>query len=170
MTGCEHERGTIQALCNEQLEAAASRLVDVFRHEQHNPEGAEAKALERLLDKLKQARTIAAKLSPANRMRVFNNPAQPTSLLDLIEATETAMAAPLPGKAKQENLYHAMAFHYQMITKRRPTLGRSSTPNLFQKFMAIIVCRIDGRPGDDWGDYVERTTQHYKRVVQNGKK
>ena len=158
------------ALPNEALQRAANRLIYVFQHEQHNPPGEEMKALERMLAKLKQARMIASELSAANRVRVFDDPAEPSGLLDLIARTEQAIARPLPSKAKLENLYHTMAFDYQRIMNTAPTPSRTDDPNLFQRFMAVIVCGIEGRPLKDWEDYISRTTQHYRRVVQNPKK
>ena len=122
------------------LEAAAKRLIEVFRHESHNPQGEEAQKLERLLAKLKQASPIARELLLNNHQRLF------------------------------ENLYHAMGCDYELATRKRPTLGRTDTPNEFQQFMAGIVASIEGHHLEDWPEFVERTTQHYKRVVQNGQK
>lgn len=155
---------------NERLAAAATRLVDIYQHEQHTPKAEERKALERLLAKLKDARNIANELAQNDRQRIFCNPAEPTPLLDLIEATQAAISEPLPGKAKLENLYSTMALQYWIATGKPATISRTDTPNLFQQFMAVIVCRINDAPETDWGDYVERTTQHYKRVGQKGKK
>jgi hypothetical protein len=155
---------------NERLAAAVTSLVDIFRHEQHTPKAEERKALERLLAKLKGARNIANELAQNDRQRIFCNPVEPTALLDLIRATQAAISDPLPGKAKQENLYNAMVFQYRLITGKPATISRTDTPNLFQKFMAVIVCCIDDAPASDWGDYVERTTQHYNRVILKQKK
>lgn len=152
------------------LEAAAKRLIDVFRHESHNPKGEEAQKLERLLAKLKQASSIARELSLNNHQRLFGHPIEQTALDELIAETERAIEQPLPRKAKRENLYHAMAFDYELATRKRPTLGRTDTPNEFQQFMAGIVASIEGHHLEDWPEFVERTTQHYKRVVQNGQK
>lgn len=152
------------------LEAAAMRLIEVFRHESHNPQAEEVKRLERLLAKLKLASAIARDLAPNNKQRIFNHPVDQTALDLLITETEHAIAQPLPSKAKRENLYHALAFAYQVTTKKRPTLGRTDTPNDFQKFMAGIVAGIEGKPVEDWPEFIERTTQHYKRVVQKSKK
>lgn len=155
---------------NERLAAEAIRLSEIFRHEQHTAAGKEVKALDGLLIGLKKAQIAAGKLSPNDRMRIFGNPAEPTQLLDLIESTQAAISEPLPDKAKLENLYSTMAFQYQRITGKPETISRTDTPNLFQQFMAVIVCLINDAPETDWGDYVERTTQHYKRVGQKGKK
>lgn len=155
---------------NERLAAAANSLVEIFRHEQHTPAGIEAKALGDLLNSLKKAQIAAGKLSPNDRMRIFSSPAEPTPLLDLIKATQAAISEPLTGKAKLENLYEAMAFQYRLATGKQATPGRTDTPNLFQQFMAVVVCRINDDPEANWGDYVERTTKAYNRAGQKDKK
>lgn len=157
-------------LNHERLEASIFNLVSVFKHEVHNPVAQETKALERLLSKLKQARLIAAELSPNDHARIFGDPVISDDLLQMITATEQAINEPLPAKAKQENLYHAMAFHYRIATGNKPTISRSETPTLFQKYIALIVCLIDDRPDYDYLHYIDRTTAAYKRLGQKSKK
>jgi len=175
VTGLDYmDAGSIAALKHERLQKAANHLIHVFQHETHNPQGQEAKALERMLASLKKARTITGELSPNNRYRIFGSPVDLNGLAEIIKATEQAIDEPLPSKAKLENLYHTMALDFELVSGIKPTLSRTDEPNLFQRFMAVVVCRVEGNSGHNWEQYISRTTKHYDRnikpVGQNQKK